>query len=444
MSDMKKLSRRTFIKRAAGAGAALAFPTIVPASVFGQNGKMAPSDRIVMACIGVGWQGTSNMESFLDLPDVQIVAVADIDKGHLADAKRIVDGKYGNHDCATYHDYREIMVQGSIDAVSLGLPDHWHAIPAIAAAKAGKDVFGEKPFSHSLREGRAMIDALNRYQRVWQTGSWQRSQANFRFACELVRNGRIGKVHTVEVGLPEGHNDFANTKDLRDFTTPPPELDYDTWLGPAPEAPYAVARVHKNWRWNYDYGGGQLLDWIGHHGDIAHWGLDLENTGPVEVTCQGDIGQNDVIWNTAKRYRGVAKYRNGIEMVLGGGYSDIADGRGGTKWIGDLGWVWVSRGGSIDAEPKRLLREVFGAGEVHLFQSPGHWRNFIDCVKDRSLPIAPAEVAHRSASIGHVALISMKLGGRTLRFDPDKEVFRDDAEANRLLSRPYRAPWHLG
>jgi predicted dehydrogenase len=442
MANSKDISRRRFINRTAvSVAGSMAFPTIVPATVFGRSGAVLPSEKITIGCIGVGWQGTTNMENFLKLSDTRVVAVCDIDKNHLARARKQVDEAYGNHDCLTYHDFREVLARKDIDAVSLGLPDHWHAIPAIEAAKSGKDIFGEKPLSHSLVEGRAICDAVHRYKRIWQTGSWQRSDSHFRFACELVLNGRIGKVHTVEVGLPAGHNDFAKTAHLKEFTPPPPELDYETWLGPAPYAPYAPARVHKNWRWNYDYGGGQLMDWVGHHVDIAHWGLDLEYTGPVEVECSGEFPEFG-LWNTVKVYRGKALYRNGVTMIFGGGYDDIADGRGGTKWTGDRGWVWVNRGG-IDADPKSLLRESFGAGETHLYRSPGHWRNFIDCVKTRRTTLSPAEVAHRSASLGHVALVSLKLNGRKLRWQPEQELFSDDPEANRLLSRSLRSPWHI-
>jgi predicted dehydrogenase len=435
------MKRRDFLKGSLGAIAAGSFPLVVPSRVLGRLGT-APSDRIVMACIGVGWQGTSNMQRFLREDDCQVVAVCDIDKEHLEEARNIVNKSYGNEDCQTYHLFEEVIARDDIDAVSLGLPDHWHAIPAILAAKSGKDAFGEKPLSHSLVEGRAMCDAIHRYGRVWQTGSWQRSEANFRFGAQLVINGRIGKVHTVEVGLPAGHTDFEGSGELRAFTDPPDVLDYQRWLGPAPYAPYAPCRVHKNWRWNYDYGGGQLMDWVGHHVDIAHWGLGLDRTGPVEVECQGDMDQPDPIWNTAKIYRGEVLYANGVKMILGGGHDDIADGRSGTKWIGDEGWVWVSRDG-IDADPKSLLREKFGANEIHLYKSPGHWRDFLNCIKSRQETITPVEVAHRSASVGHLALVSMKLGGRRLKWDPEKEIFPNDDEANRLLSRAYRSPWHL-
>ena len=441
MSKTEKPNRRMFMKKGVMAAfSVLAAPAIIPSSVLSRSGQITPSNKVTMGCIGVGWMGTDNTINFLREPDARVVAVCDIDKNHLANAQRIVNEKYGNSDCATYHDFRELLGRDDIDAVMLGLPDHWHAIPAIAAAKAGKDIYAEKPLSHTLAEGRAMCDAVERYNRIWQTGSWQRSQAHFRFACELVRNGRIGKVHTVEVGLPAGHSDFAGTKGQEAITVPPPELDYDFWLGPAPYAPYSTARVHKNWRWVLDHGGGQLMDWIGHHLDIAHWGLGLDRTGPVEVKGHGEYPKSG-LWDSPTKYRIDTKYANGVHIILAGGHRDICDNRGGTKWIGENGWVWVNRG-SIDAHPKHLLKEKFGPTDIHLYKSPGHWRNFLDCVKSRQVTITPCETAHRSASPGHLGQISMLLG-RKIRFNPDTEEILNDPTASSMLGNAMRAPWHL-
>jgi len=439
MLQKNKVNRRGFLKRTTEiAAGAIAFPYIVPASVFGKTGGVAPSNRIVMGCIGTGWMGTDNLRSFLSEPDARIVAVCDIDTNHLTNAQNLVNTKYGNNDCTTYHDFRELIARADIDAVSLGLPDHWHSIPAISAAKSGKDIYGEKPLSYSLVEGRAMCDAVKRYGRIWQTGSWQRSQSHFRFACELVLNGRIGKVHTVEVGLPSGHTDFGRTAGQEAPESPPEELDYDMWLGPAPYAPYCPARVHKNWRWVLDHGGGQLMDWIGHHCDIAHWGMGTEYTGPVEIEGSGEFPRTG-LWDSPTKYRVTTKYANGITMIIAGGHPDI---RGGTKWIGSDGWVWVTRGNRIEAEPENLLNEIFGPEEIHLYHSPGHWRNFLDGVKTRKTTLAPCEVAHRSATPGHLGKIAMNLG-RKIRFDPDTEEILNDATATKMLSRPMRGPWHL-
>ena len=397
MSKNEKLNRRQFIKRGTGVAiSAFAIPSIVPASVLGKSDQISPSNKITMGFIGVGWMGTDNLSNFLTEPDSHIVAVCDVDKNHLLNAKRMVDREYHNSDCASYQDFRELLERDDIDAVALGLPDHWHAIPAIAAAKAGKDVYGEKPLTHTLVEGRAICEAVKRYKRIWQTGSWQRSQSHFRFACELVRNGRIGKIHTVEVGLPSGHADFEGTRGQEAITSPPPELDWDLWLGPAPFAPYAKARVHKNWRWVLDHGGGQLMDWVGHHLDIAHWGFGYDRSGPIEIEGYGEFPKTG-LWNSPTKYRIDAKYANDVHMIIAGGHADICDNRGGTKWIGEDGWIWVNRSG-VDAQPKHLLREKFGQNDIHLYESPGHWRNFLDCIKSRNETIAPCEVAHRSAS----------------------------------------------
>ncbi len=441
MSQKSTINRRQFIKRAAGTAiGALSFPYIVPSSVLAKPGAILPSDKITIGCIGVGWMGTSNLEGFLREADARVIAVCDLDKVHLKRAKNIVNAKYKNKDCKTYHDFRELLERDDIDAVSIGTPDHWHSIPAIAAAKAGKDIYSEKPLSHTLKEGRAMCDAVKRYNRVWQTGSWQRSLSNFRFACELVRNRRIGKVHTVEVGLPAGHADFAGTKGQETIQKPPKQLDYDFWLGPTPYEPYSVARVHKNWRWVLNHGGGQLMDWIGHHGDIAHWGLDLDRTGPIYIEGYGEY-PSDGLWNTATRYRLKAKYANGLTMILAGGHADVCDNRGGTKWIGSDGWVWVNRGG-IDAYPKNLLNETFGPDEINLFRSPGHYRDFLDCIKSREETLTPCETAHRSATPGHLGQIAMQLG-RRIHFNPETEEIIGDQTASEMLGKVMRSPWHL-
>jgi predicted dehydrogenase len=440
--DMAKRSsrmrRRDFLKALpiAVAGAA-GFPTIVKAAALGREGAVPPSDKIVMAGIGFGMQGIPNMRAFLQKDEVRWVAVCDLDKEHLKQAQGIVNQHYGNESCATYHDFRELYARGDLDAVSIAVPDHWHAILSISAARAGLDIFGEKPFSHSLAEGRAMCDAVKRYGRVWQTGSWQRSVDNFHRACELVRNGRIGKILRVEVGLPSGHYDFARTFGQWTIGPAPRELDYEFWVGPAPFVPYCKARVHMNWRWNMDFGGGQLMDWVGHHLDIAHWGLGLDTAGPIEIQGRGEFPTTG-IYNSATRYWVDAKYADGTPFVLAGGYDEI---QGGTKWIGEYGWIWVDRGG-FETQPAYLVNEISGPGEIKLIKSRDHCQNFVDSVKNRALTIAPAEVAHRSASVGHLGVIAIETG-RKIKWDPATETISGDAEANRLLSRAYRGPWQL-
>ena len=408
---MHRHSRREFLWKAplAFAGAA-AFPTIVKASALGRGGAVPPSDRIVMAGIGFGMQGPGNMRSFLGQAGVQWVAVCDLDDEPLKRALDTVNQKYGNKDCATYKDYRELYARGDLDAVSLAIPDHWHAILSIAALRGGMDVFGEKPFTHSLREGRAVCDAVKRYGRVWQTGSWQRSTENFHRAAELVRNGRIGKVLRVEVGLPAGHTDFARTFGQEKIESPPPDFDYDTWLGPAPWSPYCRARVHMNWRWNFDYAGGQLMDSIGHHLDIAHWGLGLDYAGPVQVSATGDFPTTG-IYNTPTRYWvdcGLCR-RHAVRHC---GWLPRDPKRDEVDWRARVGV-----GG-----PRRLRRasrstsstRSSGSNEIRLQKSRDHQKDFVDAVRSRRLTIAPAEVAHRSASVGHLGVVAMETG-RTIR-----------------------------
>jgi predicted dehydrogenase len=433
------LDRRGFIKRlAAAAAGAAAFPAIVPASVLGRGGAVPPSERIVMAGIGFGMMGVPNMRAFLNQDDVQWVAVCDLDDEHLAAARGIVDNHYGNRDCAVYSDYRELGLRGDLDAVSIAVPDHWHALLAIEFARAGCDIYGEKPLTHSLAEGRALCDAVERYGRIWQTGSWQRSVANFHHAAELVRNGRIGKVLMIEVGLPAGHYDFAGTGGQETMGPPPDFLDYDFWLGPAPWAPYCPARVHMNWRWNLDFGGGQFMDWVGHHVDIAHWGMGWDRTGPVEIRGSGEYPRAGV-WNSPTRYYLTARYADGTPMVIAGGHGEI---RSGTRWIGERGWIWVDRGDQ-ESYPASIWGEKVGAEEIRLTSSRDHYRNFLDSLRSRRTTIAPCEVAHRSASVGHLGMMAIELG-RRIRWDPATETFPGgDAEASRLLSRSFRSPWRL-
>jgi predicted dehydrogenase len=429
----RRINRRQFLRKAAGASiAAVGFPYIVPSSALGGAGNVAASNRIVMGCIGVGSQGGGNMRGFLGKKEVQVVAVCDVDKGHRDKAKKTVDDRYKNNDCKAYLDFREVVERKDIDALSLGLPDQWHSIPAVMGARAGKDIFGEKPLARTIREGRAICDAVHRYGRVWQTGSWQRSQRNFHRACELVRNGRIGKVHKVEVGLPTGGS--TGNKPVQ----PVPEgLDWDFWLGPAPWVPYRGI-CHWNWRWMMDYSGGQLTDWAGHHIDIAHWGLGLDYTGPSEIEGKG-VYPRDGIYDAPTAYKFTCKYDTGLTMIVA---NDRQQPKGmGTVWYGEKGWVYVKRG-RLEADPKSILDEKIGPNEIKLYESRDHQRNFLECVKSRKLTITPVEIAHRSISVGLLGEIAMLLG-RKLKWDPEKEIFLNDEQANRMLSRPMRSPWHL-
>ncbi len=433
-----ELSRRRFLRNAS---IALATPLIIPASVLGREGKTAPSGRITMGVVGWGMMGPGNTDAFLNQKDCQVVAACDIDKNHLKGAVDTINKKYGNKDCVTYHDYREMMARKDIDAVMLAVPDNWHALTAVEAAKNKKDIYGEKPLARTIAEQQAIVKAVQKNKVIWQTGSWQRSVENFHKGAEIVRNGMIGKVTRVEVGLPSGHHDFAGTGNKRSITSPPAELDYERWIGPSKMEPYIEARVHMNWRWNYNIGGGQLLDWVGHHCDIAHWGLDFDRTGPSEIEGVGEFPAPDAMWNTATKYRVTLKYPGDVTMVMAGGHGDI---RGGTKWIGTEGWVWVDRGGFDSSNPdwKDISRLPEDLRKVKLINSRNHHRNFLDSVKSRQPTITPVETAHHSALPGHLGLIAM-LVKRKIKWDAKKEVILGDAEATKLMSRSFRAPWKL-
>jgi predicted dehydrogenase len=296
-----------------------------------------------------------------------------------------------------------------------------------------------------------MVDAVQKNGRIWQTGSWQRSVENFRRGAELVLNGYVGKVKRVEVGLPSGHADFEKTGNKCPNSEPPKEVDYNVWVGPAEMLPFNACRFHKNWRWNYAFGGGQLMDWIGHHGDIAHWGLSNSKygvgpddaIGPLEVSATAEFPGKDAVWNTATKYRVECKYPNDVQLVIAGGHADV---KGGTKWIGEHGWVWVDRGGFETSDPhwkdEVARREQKKDLAVLLAVSPGHQREFLDCVKSRQKTLTPVEVAHRSQTPGHLGYVAATVG-RKLTWDAAKQEIVGDPQAAQLLSRPLRAPWHL-
>ncbi|MFC1738253.1 Gfo/Idh/MocA family protein [Planctomycetota bacterium] len=437
MGKSKNVDRRQFLKSAAGLTiGAISFPYVVPSSALGKAGTTAPSNRIVMGAIGVGSMGTGDMQGFLHKNEVQMVAVCDVDARYRSRAKRIVDEKYGNDDCATYPDFRDLIARGDLDAVTIALPDHWHSIIYIAAAKAGLDIHGQKPLARTIREGRAICDAVKRYGIIWQTGSWQRSENDFHRAAELVRNGRIGKIHKVDVGLPTGSS--CPTKP----PIPVPDtLDWNFWLGPAPYRPhcdFGGGGCHYDWRWIMDYSGGQLTDWAGHHIDIAHWGLGLDYTGPVQIEGKG-VYPKDGLYNVPIEYRIEYKYADGLEMCVAND-RELPKGMG-AVWYGEDGWIHVNRGG-LWAEPQSILKEVIRPNEIRLYKSRDHLQNFLDCVKTRKQTITPAEVAHRSISVALLGEIAM-LTGRKLKWNPEKERFINDPDADRHLSRSMRSPWHL-
>jgi predicted dehydrogenase len=424
IAGSKSVSRREFLKgSAAVAGAAFAWPTIVPSSVFG---AAAPSNRLTMGCIGLGGQGSGNMKGFNAKKDCAVVAVCDVDADHREKARETagLDAK------SSYNDFRDLLARDDIDAVSIAAPDHWHVPISIAAVRAGKDVFCEKPLTLTIAEGRVLVDEVKRYGRVFQTGSQQRSGSEFRKACELVVNGRIGKLHTMTVQIP------GNNRKCEPTWTPEPVptgFDYDMWLGPAPWEPYHKQRCHYEFRFLLDYSGGQMTNWGAHYLDIAQWGNQADNTGPVEIKGKGEFPATG-LFTTATKADIEYTYANGVKLVL-------TTGGGSTRFEGSEGWVFVTRG-KLDAEPKSLVTSTIAPDEIHLYSSNDHKQDFLDCIKTRKDPICNAEVGHRSSTVCHLGNIAMLLD-RPLKWDAQKEQFIGDDEANRMRQRPARAPWCL-
>ena len=400
-----------------------------------------------MGAIGLGGQGTRDMGAFLGRGDVQMVALCDVDQGSrnyergwyrgLAPARETVEKRYAAEmrdgtykGCDTTTDFRELLARDDIDAVTTACPDHWHALIVVAAARAGKDIYCQKPLSHSIADGKAMVEAVRRYGRVFQCGSQRRSSSRCRRSCELVRNGRIGKLHTVHVGLPGGHSNPGYTMGDEPMAVPD-GFDYDRWLGPAPWAPYTHKRCHWTFRWILDYSGGQLTDWGAHFIDMAHWGMGTELTGPVEVEGTGTFPPGGLLWDTATAFDIRCTYPSGVVM-------HIRSGGGGVRFEGTDGWVDL--GGRT--EPPEIADSVIGPRETHLYESHSQYGNFIDCVKSRARTAAPVDVAHRSISPAHLGNIAIRLG-RKIRWNPEREEIVADPEASRMLSRPYREPWQL-
>ncbi len=431
-----KSSRRDFVKRSAAVFAgAIVLPQIIPSSALGMGGKKAPSDRIVFGLIGTGSQGMSDCRDFLKLNnEVQFVALCDVDANRLKKAKEEIDIANKNKDCRTYGDYRELLEKEKLDAILIALPDHWHGIIYSAVANKKIDVYGEKPICRTIEDGQTIVNAVKKNNIIWQTGSWQRSQANFHRGAELAINGRVGKLKYIEVGLPDGNRGIG-TPPIMDV---PPELNWEMWLGPALKVPYRGVS-HWNWRWILDYSGGQLTDWAGHHIDIANWGAGLENTGPVEIKGTG-VYPVDGIYNVPVEYDFLCKYSNELEMRVANA-SRLPLGMG-TTWHGDLGWVHVDRGNIISASDPKILNEVIGEKEIHLYKSDNHYQNFIDCVRSRKETIAPVHVAYRAISVALLGEIAMTTG-QTIKWDPFKESIIGNQRASRMLSRPYRQPWTL-
>ena len=444
------MKRRKFIEQAGIAASALILvPTIIPASCVGKGGQTPPSDRINLAFIGAGNQAGNDVMDFLADDRVQVTTICDVNKksagywdGRVAGREYIRDVVNGFYSkkyerkykaCNDVEDFREVIVRNDIDAVEIATPDHWHAIPVLMAAAAKKDIYCQKPLALTIAEGRAMSNAVKHHKIVFQTGSQQRSNPNFRRICELVRNGRIGQLETVICGLPAGIPDYGKTANLTETAPVPKGFNYDLWLGPAPDAPYAPCRTHVNFRWILDYSGGQLTDWGGHHPDIAQWGMDTEYSGPIKIQNAKAKWADHPHYNTATDFYFECIYENGVKMIVKSG-SDF-----GVTFIGTEGKAWSDRG-KHTVEPESLNNSVIGSNEIHLYKSDNHFRNFIDCVISREEPIAPVEVAHRSITIAHLGNIAMMLE-KDLEWDPATEQIVNIPEANRFLSRTKRAPW---
>ena len=441
----------------AASSAAAGFPAIVPASVFGAN---SPSNRINVGAIGTGRISRGHdLPGIWKHPSARITAVCDLDSKRVQDAIALVNGHYTKttgkpyDGVKGYEHYRDLLANPDVDAVVISTPDHWHALIAIQAVEAGKDVYLQKPASLTIAEGRLLSNAVHRSGRIFQIGSQQRSSPQFRYAAELVRNGRIGQLKTVYVGLP------GDPVGKEEPVMPVPKnLNYDVWLGSTPVVPYTENRVHPQngygrpgWLRCEQFGAGMITGWGAHHLDSAHWGMDTEYTGPVEIWGTAAFPSRG-LWDVHGDFKTEAVYANGVKMIVSGEYPN------GIKFEGTEGWIFVSRGNetvtasdpvsrlkdsqALAASDPKLITSVIGPDEIHLYESKDHHGNWLDCVKTRRQPIAPVEVAHRACSACLLHHIAMKLP-RKLHWDPLKERFKNDDDANAMLSRPQRPPYAL-
>ena len=429
------ISRRDLIT---GAAVFAAAPMVVKASALGRQGATAPSARLTIGVIGVGKQAKGHLNAFIRTPEVQVVAVCDVDTTRRENAKKIVDDWYSSDTtykgCKTYVDYRELLARKDIDAVLIGTPDHWHCTIAVDAVKHGKDVYCEKPLTLTIAEAKLMVDAVRKHKRVLQTGSQQRSDKEFRVACEAVRNGRIGKVKQVYVSV-------GGPSKPCDLTEEPmePGLDWDMWLGQSPQRPYnsvlSPRGVHDhfpNWRLYREFSGGGMTDWGAHHFDIAQWGLGMDESGPIEV-----IPPDDPSKGIGVKFL----YANGAEVIHGGYKGPDGVERGGVHFVGDRGVVYVDRGKLI-SWPDEIVKTPLGASEKPLFTSPGHHQNWYDCIKSREKPICDVEIGARSVTVCHLGNLAY-WNGRKLKWDPEKWHFVNDKEADKWRDRERREPWKL-
>lgn len=417
------VARRQFVRHVAGAGGALAIPFLVRSSALGLAGTTAPSERIVMGGLGIGPRGRTDLGHILQQPDTQFVAVCDAQAERRQVVKQMVDSKYGNSDCQTYHHPFELLSRDDIDAVLIATGDRWHTMASILAARAGKDIYCEKPCSTTIAESRALADTIRRYGRVYQAGTQRRNVDNFVFAVNLVHSGRLGKLHTVHANTlnPATSHDWLPAEPL----PPKEEVDWDLWLGPSPWRPYNSQYVRGRWRGFFDFHGGGILEWGSHTVDLCQWAAQADHTTPVEFEPQG----NHVI----------AQYANGVKLVMRDtGWMGL--GTCSVRFEGDEGWVETGDSGRVALSPSlRSEQRVFNLAGT----DPGqHIRQFLDCVKSRAMAASNADVAGQSHIACHAAYIAWQLG-RKLRFDPKLEQFVGDDEANRMRSRATRDPWYL-
>lgn len=435
------ISRRDFLKGSAAglvaAGLPLWYSERAAAELLERipvrRRKIRANDTIQLAVVGTGGSkgghkmGLNVAHACARHEGVKIVAVCDVDQQHLDEAA----AAFGP-DCAKYHDFRDLLEEETVDGVIIGTPDHWHAFIAIAAMKAGKDVYCEKPLTLTIDEGKKLVDVWKQTGAVFQTGSQQRSEHGFHLACELVQNGRIGAIQRVEARLPGGpaEGPFPISKAPRD-------LDWNMWLGPAPWVPYTKERCHGNFRWWLDYSGGMLTDWGAHHNDIAQWGLGMDRTGPVSVQASGGGRKEcDNCYDTFPQFDVDYVYANGIPLRT------TNKGENGVRFEGEDGWIFVSRG-KLEASDPRLIEDPLPENAKRLYMSRDHAGNYLEGMRTRRQPICDAEIGHRSVTLCHLANISLLLGGRKLEWDPKKEQFKGDDEANAMLARPRRFPWEL-
>lgn len=427
MKSKSRFTRRTFLKGAAAA----ALPAIVPSSVLAAAGNAAPSNRITLGLIGAGGRGVSVMKNFMGHDGVHVLGVCDVDKAHLDPAVAAVNRHQNSSDCKGCADFRELTARDDIDAVLIATPDHWHVLQAVDAARNGKDIYVEKPMAYSLYEGRVLSDTVAKEKRVLQTGSQQRSDARFRLACELVRNGRIGRLHTINVGIPGNNKTCEPTWEPQ----PVPEgFDYNMWLGPAPWAEYHEQRCHYTFRFILDYSGGQVTNFGAHNLDIAQWALDMDNSGPIEISGNGEFPKSG-LFTTATKVLFECVYENGVRLTC-------RTGRFGIYFEGSAGTIYVDRK-EIRSVPGDILEKGLGENDTRLYESNDHVGNFLECMRTREQPICNAEVGHRSSSICNLGNIAMILGREKLRWDPEKEEFPDDPEANAMVKPSMREPWTL-